>query len=111
KALAALNQGIHLLLIDLHPPGPRDPQGIHGVLWEELTGEAYEQPSGRPLTLVAYTDGLVKTAYVQPIAVGDTLPDMPLFLDEESYVNVPLEATYQAAYAGVPRFYRDLLEA
>src|SRR5262249_3311247 len=27
KALAALNQGIHLLLIDLHPPGPRDPQG------------------------------------------------------------------------------------
>src|SRR5262249_30986472 len=31
KALAALGQEIHLLLVDLHPPSPRDPQGIHGA--------------------------------------------------------------------------------
>jgi hypothetical protein len=36
---------------------------------------------------------------------------MPLFLTEELYVNVPLEATYQAAYRGVPKRWRDVLEA
>jgi hypothetical protein len=94
KALAALARGIHLLLIDLHPPTPRDPQGIHD----------------KPLTLAAYDAGPVKTAYVEPVAVGDLLPEMPLFLAPEQYINVPLETTYGAAYAGVPRFYRNLLE-
>jgi hypothetical protein len=110
KAVAALTQGIHLLLIDLFPPGPRDPQGIHGALWEELMGQAHDQPAGRPLTLAAYPAGMF-TAYVEPTAVGDPLIDMPLFLAPGHYINVPLEATYQASYAGVPRFYRDLLEA
>ena len=41
--------------------------------------------------------------YVEPTAVGRELLDMPLFLDPEVYVNVPLEATYQGAYRGVPR--------
>jgi hypothetical protein len=109
KALAALAQGIHLLIIDLHPPGPRDPQGIHGVIWEELTGQPYEQPPGLPLTLVAYSARVV-TAYVEPLAVDAVLPEMPLFLDPEQYIKVPLETTYQGAYAGIPRLYRDILE-
>ena len=33
KTLAALTQGLHLLVIDPFPPGPRDPRGIHGALW------------------------------------------------------------------------------
>ena len=32
KALTALKQGIHLLILDLSPPGPRDPQGVHGLI-------------------------------------------------------------------------------
>ena len=35
---------------------------------------------------------------------------MPLFLRTDHYVNVPLEATYESAYRGVPEFYRDILE-
>ena len=35
----------------------------------------------------------------------------PLFLDPEQYVNLPLEATYEGAYAGVPQYYRNILEA
>lgn len=110
KTLAALRQGIHLLLIDLHPPTSRDPQGVHGSFWSCLTGAAYTAPADAPLTLAAYSAGAVKTAYVEPFAVGQTLPAMPLFLTPEGYIEVPLEETYQAAYAGVPRFYRDLLE-
>jgi hypothetical protein len=109
KAESALAHGIHLLLVDPHPPGSRDPRGIHGALWERLFGDAVPTPE-KPLTLVAYAAGRVPTAYVEPLAVGDELPDMPLFLTSEQYINVPLESTYRAAYAGVPRYYRAILE-
>jgi hypothetical protein len=110
KAVAALTQGIHLLVADLFPPGPRDPQGIHGALWQQLNDGDYEQPPDKPLTLAAYAAGPIPTAYVEPVAVGDVLPHMPLFLTPDEYINVPLEATYQTAYARVPRFYRNILE-
>ena len=42
--------------------------------------------------------------------MGRELIDMPLFLEPELYVNVPLEATYQAAYQGVPRRWQRVLE-
>jgi hypothetical protein len=109
KAESALAHGIHLLLVDLHPPGPRDPRGIHGALWERLFSDPGPTPE-KPLTLAAYAAGPVPTAYVEPVAVGDTLTDMPLFLTAEQYINVPLEATYRAAYEGVPRYYRIILE-
>jgi len=111
KAFAALEEGIHLLLIDLQPPSPRDPQGIHSSLWEELSGQGYEPPPGKDRTLVAYSAGFIKKAYVEPVAVGQALTPMPLFLTEERYVYVPLEETYEAAYEGVPRMYRRTLEA
>ena len=63
----------------------------------------------KPLTLAAYESGPNTTAYIQPVAVGDVLIDMPLFLGEDSYVNVPLEKTYQQAYQGVPRRWRPVL--
>jgi hypothetical protein len=110
KAVSALTHGIHLLLVDLLPPGPRDPQGIHGAVWAEL-GETYHAPADKPLTLAAYSAGIPKTAYVEPIAVGDVLPDMPLFLTPDDYIPVGLEATYQAAWRGVPKRWRDELEA
>jgi hypothetical protein len=110
KSVGAIAKGIHLLIVDLFPPGKRDPQGVHVSLWQELMGEPPEPPPNKLLTLAAYDAGSVTTAYVNPIEVGDVLPEMPLFLDPEEYVNVPLESTYQSAYAGVPRFYRAILE-
>jgi hypothetical protein len=62
------------------------------------------------LTLVSYSSDLTYSAYVQPIAVGDRLPDMPLFRDPEHYVNVPLESSYLGAWRGVPQRWRSVLE-
>lgn len=110
KAYAALDQGYHLLLIDLFPLGPGDPQGVHGALWEELGGDEFHQPADKPLTLAAYEAERPITAYVEPFTVGDSLVDMPLFLESDWYVNVPVEATYQLAWKGVPKHLRDVLE-
>jgi Protein of unknown function (DUF4058) len=109
KATAALRQGCHLLLIDLLPPGTRDPQGVHGAVWSELGDDSYTAPQEKPLTLAAYSAGPMKRAYVEPFAVGDLLIAMPLFLSASTYVSVPLEDTYQLAYRGVPRRWRQIL--
>jgi hypothetical protein len=111
KATEALYRGYHLLIADLHPPSRRDPQGIHGALWAEISDESFQAPADKPLTLASYSAAQLKRAYVEPVSVGDVLPDMPLFLEPEAYVSVPLEKTYQAAYRGVPRRWRGVLEA
>ena len=110
KALSALHGGIHWLIIDLFPPGRSDPQGLHGALWSRLGEDEFLQPPEKPLTLAAYEARLLPIAYVEPMAVGTELPDMPLFLSTEGYINVPLEATYRAAYEGVPERWRRVIE-
>ena len=99
KAANALEHGHHLMLIDLQPPTSRDPGGIHPLIWDDLGGMPEPIPAVKPLTLVAYDAGPPKTAYVEPVAVGDVLKDMPLFLAPGWYVSLPLEATYQGACA------------
>jgi hypothetical protein len=113
KAVDALDAGVHLLVVDLFPPGPGDPRGMHGAIWQRLLGsdEPYDLPAGEPLTLASYAAGVQVEAYVEHLAVGAALPEMPLFLHPDRYINVPLEATYQSAYRGMPTFWRDVLES
>ncbi len=112
KVADALHRGYHLSLVDLFPPNPRIPQGIHAAIWDELgEGDAYALPADEPLTLAAYTAGPVTVAFIEPTALGRELIALPLYLTEEGYVEVPLEATYRGAYRGVPRRWKDVLEA
>jgi hypothetical protein len=111
KAAWLLDKRIHLLILDVLPPGKRDPQGIDGTIWEEITGLEYTAPADKPLTLVAYESALTVRAHIESVAVGDVLIDMPLFLEPGAHVLVPLEATYQRAFAAVPRRWRRVLEA
>ena len=106
-----VRRGINVLMVDLFPPGPRDLQGIHKILWDEIPDHPFELPPDKPLTLASYQAEPTKTAYVEPVAVGDRLPDMPLFLVEEWYVNVPLEETYQATWDVLPGELRRLVES
>jgi hypothetical protein len=112
KAVEALDLGVHVLVVDLFPPGAHDPYGLHGAIHQRLqqSDGAPELPAGEPLTLCSYVAGPRVEIYREQVAVGSALPEMPLFVRPDRYVNVPLERTYQAAYEGVPAFWRDVLD-
>jgi hypothetical protein len=111
KSSDLIMQGVHLLVIDLFPPSKRDPQGIHKAIWDQFVEEDFELPTDKPLTLAAYDAGPPPDAYVDFVAVGDTLPDMPIFLKPGIYVLAPLEDTYAATWSHFPSPMKKLLEA
>lgn len=112
KAVNALNAGVNVLLIDLLPPGPHDTEGLHGAVCHRLEEGADPDavPADEPLTLVSYVAGPLIEVFLERVGVGAALPAMPLFVRPDRYVSVPLEETYRAAYEGMPRFWRDVLE-
>jgi hypothetical protein len=112
KVTGALALGVHVLVADLLAPGPHDPGGIHGAIWEQLDPEAevFVPPPTAPLTLASYVARAEVDAYLESIAVGDGLPEMPLFLHPDRYVKVPLETAYEAAFRGMPAYWREVLE-
>jgi hypothetical protein len=113
KVVRSLESGVHVLLIDLLPVTAHDPSGLHGAVWAYFDTTPYEPPADGPLTLASYAwDGseAEPQAFVEPVAVGQPLIDMPLFLTPQRYINVPLESTYLSAYRGMPEFWRQVIE-
>ncbi|MCY2963028.1 MAG: DUF4058 family protein [Planctomycetota bacterium] len=111
KACELLERRIHLLILDPFPPGKRDPHGIHGAIWEELEEQVEPLPSSKRLQFVSYECDFSTRGYIEPVEVGDTLPDMPLFLEPGRYVDVPLEHTYANAWRAMPERWRQVIEA
>ncbi len=110
KTVDFLRAGIHVLVVDLFPPTPRDPFGIHKVIWDEFHDEEFEFPPGKDRTLVSYEVDGVRVAYVEPVALGAALPEMPLFLWNDFHIMVPLEPTYQVAWDAAPDEFRIAVE-
>jgi len=111
KAVASLQTGYHLLIVDLFSMTTRDPKGMYGAICHALGVDFAAFESSEPLTLAAFSSGASIRTYVEPTAVGRPLIDMPLFLTPERYVNVPLESTYTAAYRGIPLRWKAVLDA
>ena len=116
KTCNALRLGIHVLLVDLYPPGPKDPRGLHAVIWESLGGELPAHSDTSALAAVSYEAAakdaqppLVR-AYIEPLSVGGSLPSMPLFLDRGQHVLTPLQETYQLAFEALPARWRTILK-
>ena len=112
KAGDLLRQGINLLVVDLFPPTPRDPQGIHKVIWDEVVDKPFELPPDKPLTVAAYLGGPTPAYYVEPVAVSDPLPSLPIFLsdNEYEYIPAPLEDTYSRTWAAYPDYLKEIME-
>lgn len=102
KVVDSIRHGIHVVVIDPFPSGQNDPNGIHGFIWRMIDSREYPGDRDRPLTLVSYEADRMIKAWVQPLAVGELLTEMPLFLTPGHYVPLPLETTYMQSWAGVP---------
>jgi len=110
KMIDLLRDGIHVLIVDLFPPTARDPHGIHKAIWDQIEEEDFQFPIGKDRILVSYETNSERVAYIEPVAVGDSLPDMPLFLSNYLHIQVPLELTYQATWTTLPAELRTAVE-
>jgi hypothetical protein len=101
-----------VLLVD---PFPRDPHSLHKAIWDEVEEVPFDLPADEPLLLAAYRagedgDGGSPVAYLEPLRVGAVMPDMPAWIDPDSFVEVPLEASYRTAWEVCPADFRYLVE-
>jgi hypothetical protein len=110
KIVELLRGGIHVLVVDLFPPSLRDPFGIHKAIWDEIEEEDFAFPAGKDRILVSYESSTVRTAFIEPVAAGDSMPDMPLFLAADAHILVPLEETYEATWNASPEEMRVAVE-
>jgi hypothetical protein len=91
--------------MEIVSPGNKD-FGIHKAIWDVVEEEDFVFPAEKDRIVVSYQAGGQRVAYIEPLAVGDELPDMPLFLAGDLHVMTPLKATYQAAWAASPEALR-----
>jgi hypothetical protein len=115
KTTEFLRAGVNVLLVDPIPPTPRDPHSLHKLVWDEIEDVPFDLPADEPLLLASYRvgddlAGVMPVAYLEPFRVGAPMPDMPAWIDPDSYVPVPLERTYQAAWDVCPADYKFLVE-
>lgn len=110
KLTEALEQGCHLMVIDLHRPHTHDPRGLHAYFWEQLQGISHGVTDQQPFGVSSYCAEANPTAYFQPVGLNEVLPEMPLFLTTQHYINVPLEETYMKTWSDLPRRWRDVLQ-
>ncbi len=109
KARELLLRKVHLLIVDPFPGGSRAPFGLHAAIIEEFQDDPLALPPESPLCAFSYEcDDCVRT-YLEPLAVGEPIPDMPVFLWPGMYIDVPLEKTYMAAWEAVPRRWQKVI--
>jgi hypothetical protein len=65
------------LIVDRLPRGPRDPNRIHGAIWEQVQDDPFHPSPDQPLTLVAYECDFTTRAYIELLAVGQPPPRVP----------------------------------
>ena len=103
-----LRKGVHVLFVDPFPPGDHDPRGLDAAVWAVWTDATDDRPADKPLTAASYDAGNPFAAYVEPLGVGDLLPEMPLFLQPDIYIPCPLEESYMATWNALPPQVREV---
>jgi hypothetical protein len=109
KSAELIRQGIHLLVIDLFPPTPRDPSGLAKAIWDQFGDESIDLPPGKRLT-ISSVDAANRMMYVNFVGVGEEPPAVPLFIRQGRYVPAPLAASYQEAWRSFPTPLKRLVE-
>ena len=112
KTVDAVRRRVNVLLVDVHATGRFDQNGINACIRNMLSPHStpiVDKP--RHSTLASYAPAPPRSVdiYVEHVAPDMPLPDMPIFLTPDRYVNVPLEATHLEAWKGMPSFWRNVV--
>ncbi len=110
KIYTLIDNGVQILLVDLIPPGRFDPEGLPRALSIDSDDVVPAVTSEEPLSLCSLRVNPGIHGYVELCGVGRVLPQMPLFLSVDRYINVPLEETYTSAWQGVPAPWKRIIE-
>ncbi len=113
KSVALIQAGVNLLIIDPFPPTARDPNGLPALVWEQLNGEsAFKLPSDQTRTVSSYQaePAWERKAYIEPLEVGEPLPNIPLFIVDHRYIQLPLEDSYLETWSKLPRQVQSAVE-
>ena len=115
KLETALQAGCNGLVIDLLPAGKFDPLGMHQAFWSRFCENPHGVSEGEPLAMSSYhaplqNGTLDPIAYFESVAVGQELPEMPLFLSSGEYINMPMQRLYDDTIAKLPSPYLEDLE-
>jgi len=101
RACECLERGVHLVIVDPLPIR-NGRQCVHSAICSMLNGESVELPPRTGGMACSYRGGEVTTMFVEPFALGDPLPSLPIFLTEIDHVLAPLESSYMQAWDGFP---------
>ncbi len=115
KITGMIEEGIHVLLVDVLPGTTHAPESFHQSIWHKMQPGSDEQRNDpkKPLTIVSYECSLASggNAYIEEFAIGDALPTMPIFLLPGHFLNIPLEATYNSAFSAMPLRWRTVMDS
>jgi hypothetical protein len=109
KSVAAMREGLHLVVADLFPPRRNDPRGLIGELWANFDRD-YQPTRDAPLALAGFRVAEHVTAYIEPATVGQPVLSVPLFVTADRYVMLPLEQTYEAAFKRLPPAWQAMVQ-
>ncbi len=110
RCIHSIQDGIHLVLVDLFPPSRHDPFGLHQAIWSRIHPEEIEWPVNKDRAIVSYQATEDCAAYVEPLAVGDVLSEVPLFLNDNCYASLSLELPYMATLESLTLEMRQYVE-
>lgn len=115
KLETSLQAGCNAFVIDLLPPGKFDSLGMHHAFWSRFCENPHGVSASEPLAMASYhaplhNGTLEPIAYFESVAVGQELPEMPLFLSLGEYINMPMQRLYDETIAKLPAPFREDLE-
>jgi len=110
KIQSLLTSQIHVSFVDVFPPTARAPQGLHPIVWEDAGGDCFAFNPAQPLLSAAYV-AVEYRAYLDPFAIGEPLPSLPVFLTPFEHITVDMETTYRVAFEAVADVWKQVLIA
>jgi len=112
-AVSYLQRGINYLVIDVLPP-TNFVDTFHNLIAALLEGDRLTPPGGRPFYIISYNVRMVAgdvrmEVYPYWLRLGETLPQVPLFLVDDLHLEVDLETTFMRAVERLPPRHRRRL--